>query len=170
LTLQKLDISYCGISDNGAVVISDSYKCNTALQELVLSWKNDEIIVNTVDTFWDLSSMGIGDTGAQIVSNLLYNNLKVKQLDVSNNEISDSGAVTISKSLKNNVALEEVDISENNLSRKGANMLFKTVHLHKTVKSLKVTTKFLALQRIKIAIFSLMTFVTCLFCFVYFCF
>jgi len=167
LTLQKFDISYCGISDNGAVVISDSYKCNTTLQELVLSWKNDEVIINTVDTFWDLSSMSIGDTGAQIVSNLLFNNLKVKQLDVSNNEISDSGAVAINKSLKNNDTLEEVDISENNLSRKGANMLFKTV---KTVKFLKVTTKFMALQHIKIAIFSLMIFVVCLFCFVYFCF
>ena len=48
-------------------------------------------------------------------------------------------------------------------------MLFQTVHLQKTVKSLRVTTKFIALQHIKIAI-SLIIFVTCLFCFVNFVF
>ena len=92
----KLNISYCGIAIGEAVVISESCKNNKMLQEIVISWDNDQVIVSTADPFCNMSHKSIGNTGAIIVSNLLYNNKMVKKLDISSNNISYNGFVAIS--------------------------------------------------------------------------
>ena len=71
-TLKTLDISYCNIPDEGAIAISDAYKYSETLQELKLSWKYDTFTISTVDLFYKLSYKSIGNTGAVIISNILY--------------------------------------------------------------------------------------------------
>ena len=137
-TLQKLDISCCGIPDDGAVVISESYKSNKTLQELITSWNNDQVIVNTVDTFWNLSNKNIGNTGALIVSNLLHDNTMVKQLNISYNNISEDGAVAISCCLTNNSTLEELDMSGNDINQEAVEAVFNAIKLSSSLKRLHV--------------------------------
>ena len=42
--LQKLDISSCHIPDDRVVIVSESYKNNKTLQELIISWNNDQVL------------------------------------------------------------------------------------------------------------------------------
>ena len=140
-SLQKLDISYCGVPDDGAVVISESYKYSITLQELVLSWKKDEVTVNTADFSCSLSNKKIGNTGAQIVCNLLCNsNVSIKNLDISNNEISDEGMFAISDCLRNSYTLQRLNISRNIISCKGAKELADAIQINFRLQSLNISS------------------------------
>jgi len=131
ITLQKLDISYCGIPDDEALVISESsVSHNKTLQELIISWNNDQVTINTTTTIWNLSNRNIGNTGVSIVSNLLYNNTVVKQLDVSYNNISEDGALALSCGLTNNSTLEELNMSGNDINQKAEEVLLNLGHHH----------------------------------------
>ena len=138
-TLRKLDISYCSIPDNGVIAISKSYKVNKSLQEFIISWKNDQVAVNTAKLFCDVSCMNIGNLGALIISNLLYNNRTIKKLYIFHNNISDEGVVAISNCLKNNDSLQEMDVSRNKISTKGATNIAEVIKVNKTLQKLNVT-------------------------------
>jgi len=68
----------------------------------------------------NLSNKNIGDIGALIVPNLLYNNMMVKKLNISCNNISHDGVEAISDCLKNNDSLQELNLSHNMISTDGA--------------------------------------------------
>ena len=138
MTLRKFDVSYCGIPDDGAVVISESYKHNTTLQELIISWKNDEVTVNTTDQFWDLSNKNIGNTGVLIASNLLHYNTCVKQLNISYNNISEDGVLAIICCLTNNNTLEELYMLGNDISQNAIYTVFHAVNLSSSLKRLQI--------------------------------
>ena len=133
-TLQKLDISYCCIPVDGALVISESCKNNKTLQELIISWKNDQVTVSTADPFWNLSRKNIGNTGASIVSNLLFSNTKVKKLDVSYNDIGGDGLTAISHFLRNDRSMEELNMIGNIISADESETLFTAVQFNPLLK------------------------------------
>ena len=131
-TLQTLNISYCHIPDNEVVLISNSYKSNKTLHQLIISWNKDQITVNTADELCDVSRKDIGYTGALIVSNLLFNNLKVKKVDISYNNLSDDEAIAISNCLKNNYVLQQISMSGNNITAKGKEEIQRLFGLKRT--------------------------------------
>ena len=138
--LLKLDISSCHIPDDGVVVVSESYKNNKTLQELIISWNNDQVTVNTADPICDLSSKNIDNSGGLIVSNLLYNNQMIRRVDLSFNNLCDDGTAAISNCLRNNSTLEELNLSNNNITTKGIQMLFNALLLNETLKTLNISS------------------------------
>jgi len=140
-TLKTLNISYCNIPDGGAVDISYSYKCNETLQELIISWNNDQVHVNTADLYsvCDFSRKNIGDAGALIISNLLYNKQAIQKLYISHCSISDSGVVAICDWLKNTYTLQEIDISGNTIASNGASKIAEVIQDNVTLQKLNIS-------------------------------
>ncbi|XP_065896624.1 protein NLRC3-like [Dysidea avara] len=138
-TLRKLDISYCGIRSKMAVIVSESYKNNKTLQEFIISWKNDQVTVRTADIFYNLSNKKIGDIGALIVSNLLYNSTRVNKLDVSYNKISHKGIVFIADYLKNNITLQKLNISHNSIAIEGAKKIAEIIQINRSLQNLNIS-------------------------------
>ena len=134
-TVQKLDISYCGIPDNGAEVISEACKVNKTIQELTISWKNDEVVFNSAVEYCNLSGKKIGNIGARIVSNILYNNVKIKKLNLSDNGISEEGKISIDDCIQSNKVLEEIDMRCNNIT-----------DLHTTLKKFRISGNSMVLR------------------------
>ena len=140
IKLLKLDISYCGIPDDGAVAISESYKCNKTLLELIISWNNDQVTVNTSEPFCDLFNKNIGNTGALIVSNLLYHNQKVTKLNIYKNNICNEGMAKISDLLTNNCCLLELEMSHNEISMEAAIKIAEVIRVNTTLQYLAISS------------------------------
>ena len=138
-TLQKLDISYCDIPDDGATDISNSSKSNKILTDFKMSWKNDQVIVSTVDRICDLSRNNLCCIGAVILSNVLCNNMVVKELDISHSNISDDGIQAISHYLKGSCSLQELNLSYNLVSTEGAKEIAGVIQVNTTLRKLDIT-------------------------------
>ncbi|XP_065901459.1 leucine-rich repeat-containing protein 74A-like [Dysidea avara] len=138
-TLQRLDISYCNIHSKGALNISESTKSNKTLRELIMSWKKDQVTVNTADQFWDLHNKKIENIGMLTVSQLLHDSMKVLKLNTSFNEITDDGVVAICNFLSRNNALQELDISHNQITIKRASNIAQVLQVNTTLLRLDIS-------------------------------
>ena len=139
-TLRNLDISCCSIPEEGAVVISESYKENKMLQRFIVSWKNDRTIINTQNNFanCDLSKRMIGNTGLLIVSNLVYNK-EINKLNVSYNNITDDGVEVLYEIVKSHCTLKELIMSHNNISSDGAYIIAKIIQAKTSLQKLDIS-------------------------------
>ena len=138
-TLQILNISNCGIPDDGVVVISESSKYNKTLQEVIISWNKDQVNVNTANSFCDLSGKNIGNVGALILSNLLYNKKAVQKLYISHCNISDDGVKVICDWLENAKTLQELDISHNEITSNGTTKIAEVIQVNATLQKLDIS-------------------------------
>ena len=106
--LQVIDILHNNISDDGAIVISNSLKNNKTLQSL------------------DMSSNKVTDFGAIRIGEAIEVNLTLQKLNLSHNKITDNQIVAMSECLKKNKTLQEFRISWN----KGYLVLDGTIQLY----------------------------------------
>jgi len=137
--LKKINISYCCIPDDGAIVISEAYENNQILFELIISWKNDKITINTADSSCNLSDKNIDETGALILSHILYDNQKIKKVDLSFNNLHDNAIALLNNCLKSNNTLEELILSNNKITSKGIEVIFDAVWSNGTLKILNIS-------------------------------
>ena len=137
--LKKLDISHCSIPDGGALIISESYKSSKTLQELIISWKNDQITINTKSLFFILPGKHIGDTGTVIISNLLYRNTIINILEISHNHICGDGIITIGNCLKNYNAAQELNVSGNFIGIQGATKIGELIEVNLYILKLRIS-------------------------------
>jgi len=138
--LRRLDISHCNISDAGSILISNTYmKSNKTLKELIISWKNDQITINTKSSDLSLPGKHIGDTGAILISKFLYSKTMIKKLDISHNNIRNDGVIAISNCLKQNNTLQELNISGNCIGTKGAEKLGEVIEMNQHLLKLRVS-------------------------------
>jgi len=103
-----------------------------------LSWNNDRIIVPLDDSV-NLKRKNVVNTGALIISNILYNNRRYTKLCISHNYISYDGVVAISNCLKNNVSLKELDMSYNEVCVKGAERIAEALQINRALQSLNIS-------------------------------
>ena len=134
--LLKLDMSYNNISSEGIIAFSDCLKYNTSLQELTLSWDGFDnlLIINGVNELCNMSHKHLGDIGTVLISAFLYQNNRVKKLDVSHNNISEDGAIAISECLNNNGTLQELKMSYNKVSDKGIICIAKALQFNRRLQ------------------------------------
>ena len=118
--IQKLDISYNSISDDGAAAISDSLKINVSLQELYLA-SND-----------------ITTEGAKKIAEAIQVTKTLQKLDLYYNNIFDDGAAAISDSLKINVSLQELHLASNDITTEGAKKIAEAIQVTKTLQKLNL--------------------------------
>ena len=138
-TLQLLDISYNKIFDDGVVAFCDYLKRRSRFKELRISW-NDGIclILDFMVQSYNMCKMNMDNTGAVLMSALLYMNANLQNLDISHNKISDSGAVAISESLKNNITLQELNLSANEITDDGVVAILKSIHSNSPLHTLNL--------------------------------
>ena len=122
-TLQILDISHNNISDNGVLTFSDYLREKNTLHQLKISWNDIYMNLKLDVTSLDVSckfKKSFSNTGAILLSKILYCNTNILKLDISYNDISKDGAIAISNCLKNNNTLQQLDMSHNKISIDGA--------------------------------------------------
>ena len=112
------------MSDDGAIVISESLKTNTTLIEL------------------DMSLNNITSKGASAIAEAIQVNTIVQRLFISWNEISDDGAIVFSECLKINTTLMELDMSGNNFTSKGVSAIAEAIQVNTTLQKLNISHNF----------------------------
>ena len=155
-TLQILDVSFCGIPDNEAIAISKSFKGNETLKEIVISWSYHDysigivrnpfqLTVGKISSKWheysncDVSRLDIGDTGAVVLANLLYDNQKIYKLNLSHCNMSYDGIAAISDWLKTNNTLQILDISNNTITIEAVSKIAEMIEANTTLQKLNVS-------------------------------
>jgi len=121
------------------MAISKSYKNNNVLQELIISWQNSKITVNTVDRVCDLSIKNIGNTGAVMLSNLIYCTASIRNLVISKNKLFGNALIVIFGCVKNNAALQQLHFSHNQIGIKGAYKCAEVIEINTTLQMLDIS-------------------------------
>ena len=88
----------------------------------------------------DLSSNGIGDSGAASLSQALAINSSLTSLDLSSNGIGDSGAASLSQALAINSSLTSLDLSSNGIGDSGAASLSQALAINSSLTSLDLSS------------------------------
>jgi hypothetical protein len=96
--LRLLDVSYCEIGDDGAVIVAAFIKVDDTVEEVHL-WSND-----------------IGPRGAKFIANALKHKVRLRSVNLCENEIGDEGAEFFIYALNRNVCLIEFDVTYNNIA------------------------------------------------------
>ena len=88
----------------------------------------------------DLSSNGIGDSGAASLSQALAINSSLTSLDLSSNGIGDSGAASLSQALAINSSLTSLDLSSNGIGESGAASLSQVLAINSFLTSVDLNS------------------------------
>jgi len=144
--LVELDVSDNGISDVGAVAISDCLKINCTLQELSVS--NNRISDDGIKAIsdsnnslraLDISCICITATGTKEIAGALKSNKMLAYLNLSGNGILDDGVSIISDSIKQNSTLCKFDIASNTITNKGAIEIADLLKSHTVLSYLNIS-------------------------------
>ena len=126
--LQTLDISHNKITDDGACAFADNLRKKRNLKVLRISCNDGKLLVlDSIVQSCVMCKMNFGDTGAILISEFLYGNTIIENLDISWNSISDNGAVAIGKYLRNNYTLQDLNMSANEITGKGVISILKNI-------------------------------------------
>jgi len=98
--LQYLDMSECGLRDNGASYVAQAIEENSRMKEL------------------DLSSNGLGEGASLVLSDSLMRNSTLERLSLRANPLGYEGACRLLEAVKENETLKKVDLSRCNFSSK----------------------------------------------------
>ena len=118
-SLQEIDISLCGIGEEGMVALSSALSTNTTLNCLKTYWNEfgdkgaSHLAVALSHTSLqeiDISCCCIGEEGMVALSSALSTNTTLKQLDISGNNSKDKGIVALSSALSSNTTLTHLNI------------------------------------------------------------
>ncbi|ORZ23694.1 hypothetical protein BCR41DRAFT_244299 [Lobosporangium transversale] len=113
--LNILDLRYCAIGDYGVLILSETFKSNTTLVDLILR------------------SNGIDNAGACALSEALKVNKTLLTLDLQFNMVGHKGAVALAEALKVNRTLKYLDLKHNAIGGSGVFALSKALKVNKIV-------------------------------------
>ena len=129
-TLVKFNLSWCLLSDDAVMALSDSLIHNNTLQELSIARSGitkfyfmmiiNALRLNTSLLKLDVSHLYYGDVIG--ISSYLQNNVTLKELNLMSNSLTGDHVMEILKGLSMNVntALQKLVISHNNIGDTGA--------------------------------------------------
>ena len=104
------------------------------------------LAINSSLTSLDLSSNGIGDSGAASLSQALAINSSLTSLDLGSNGIGDSGAASLSQALVSNSSLTSLDLSSNGIGDSGAASLSQVLAINSSLTSLDLSWNWIAVS------------------------
>ena len=141
-SLQEIDISCCGIGEEGMVALSSALKTNTTLKCLNAcesrfgdkgAFHLAEALSHTSLQEIDISYCGIGEKGMVALSSALKTNATLKQLDISGN---NSGVEGLSSALSNNTSLTHLKVSLGRINDHSRAALARAILQNTTLTSL----------------------------------
>ena len=141
--IQKLDISYNNISDDGTVAISEYLSSNNTLQQLNLSHNqvsslgitnmSTALLTNTTLQILDISHNNISDDGTIAIIRTLHSHCRNNSImGIANNEMINEGCITKS-------ALQKLNMSYNKISSKGIVTLSDHLKTNITLQELMIS-------------------------------
>ena len=147
-SLQEIDISYCGIGEEGMATLSSALKTNATLKCLNTCGNHfgdkgafhlAEALSHTSLQEIDISDCGIEEEGMVALSLALKTNTTLEQLDISENNGGGESIIALSSALSNNTTLKQLDISKNKSGGEGIIALSSALSNNTTLTRLKVS-------------------------------
>jgi Ran GTPase-activating protein (RanGAP) involved in mRNA processing and transport len=159
LTISHLDLSHCGIGDDGAALIAKGVEHSSHIEFLSMHSNSigdtgctalaDALTENKTLKVLKLWRNNIGDAGAACIGRALGANHVLKSLQLSFNRISTQGAVGLSTGLRKNNTLEEMNLEFNKIGAAGANSLLSAMQHNRTMVDLKLYPEYHVSKRMK---------------------
>ena len=127
------------------------------LNELLLNNKNiEKLVIGTDRTFGSESMISIGpgikhnlkithlllpichigDEGAKILANSLFNNIDIKEINLEDNKIGEEGMKDLSEKVFGKISLKQINLSHNLIDEKGAKYLGKSLETANNLENL----------------------------------
>jgi Ran GTPase-activating protein (RanGAP) involved in mRNA processing and transport len=157
-TLQKLDLDFCGLGDQGISILANALASrNTGILELHLRCnritsaglhtllENDAEAVKTLIKL-DLRFNPVNSEGATILADALGRNVmpSLRQLRLGRISIEDDGLVALVSALEQNISLQILDLESNDFGERGLVALANSLPNMKGLQqiNLEVNTSF----------------------------
>jgi len=126
-TLKELDLSKCGVSDRGMLMLAAALRkagTSSALRALRLR----------------ANSVRLADEGAVDVLGLLLSSADcaLQSLDLTGNDLRDDGALVLAEMLMANASLTSLHLGSNSINSRGLCALAHAVGLHPSLQSLSL--------------------------------
>jgi Ran GTPase-activating protein (RanGAP) involved in mRNA processing and transport/GTPase SAR1 family protein len=128
--LTTLELTSCGIEEDGTKAMAEALKINSTLRALNLAYNDIGIdgatamaavlTINTTLMQLSLEGSCLGNDGATAIAKALKSNSTLKKLDLAYNDIGNDGATSIATALQSNSTLKTLDLSYNNIGNDGA--------------------------------------------------
>jgi 23S rRNA pseudoU1915 N3-methylase RlmH len=132
-TLQKLDLSYNMIEQDGMLSLINALKVNTSLISLNLTGNQ---------IFKEEICYAIGDKGAIALADALKVNTSLQTLEIYQNDIKDDGIIAIADALTENSTLHTLDISNSNISSTGFKHMINMLKINNTLINLDIGSNY----------------------------
>ncbi|OMJ69506.1 hypothetical protein SteCoe_32761 [Stentor coeruleus] len=147
--LTKLNLSLCGISSVGAMIIFESLQNNASIVELIFDCNDIGIQtgghigkcihINGTLKFLSLNNCNLKDENLSKICEGLCLNIALQKLGLCNNSISNLGAFSIADMLMKNDKLLFLDLSHNIIKNKGGVAIAKALRKNCTIEKLSFT-------------------------------
>ncbi|HSW87216.1 MAG TPA: hypothetical protein VLG49_06955 [Rhabdochlamydiaceae bacterium] len=136
-TVKELDLSFAGIDDQGAKILSEALKMHRYINKVNLSHNRisnsgaeylaDAMQVNPRFQV-DLRFNAIGPKGGEAIVRSSVKNPQIKEIDLSHNDLGDEGAAGIANALKQNSgSISKLVLHNNNIGFEGDKALAQKV-------------------------------------------
>ena len=120
-SIEKLNISWTRIGDEGVALIANALQENTTMKEL------------------HVSDCGMSDMGAKSLGRALSGNSSLKKLNISCNRIGDEGVAHIADALHTNATMQVLDVSGCGMSDMGAKSLDRALSVNSSLEQLNIS-------------------------------
>ena len=149
--LKTLNISYCGIDDQGMMSLASALEMNGSLEELNLSGNitvtgighmalGESLKRNRGLKTLNISYCDIGDQGMKSIASALEMNGSLEELDLSRNHaVTGVGLMALGESLKSNGALKTLNISYCDIDDQGMKSLASALEMNGSLEELDLS-------------------------------
>ena len=143
-SLLEINLSFCGISEEGGKAIGDALMVNRSLQVLDLEYNPiSTVVVHIAESLKhnhslleiDLGNCRISEEGGEAIGDALMVNRSLQVLDLECNPIS-TVVVHIAESLKHNHSLLEIDLSYCGISEEGGEAIGDALMVNRSLQVL----------------------------------
>ncbi|XP_012511602.1 PREDICTED: leucine-rich repeat-containing protein 74A [Propithecus coquereli] len=149
-TVTKLELEDNCIMEEGVLSLVEMLQENYYLQEMNISNNNldlkgariiSEFLQRDSSSIWNLELSGnnLKEEAAELLSQALSTNYRIKELDLSHNQFSDAGGEHLGQMLSINVGLQSLDLSWNHFHVRGAVALCNGLRSNVTLKKLDLS-------------------------------
>ena len=149
--LKTLNISYCGIDDQGVKSLASAIEMNGSLEELNLSGNDavtgighmalgESLKRNKTLKTLNISSCGIDDQGMKSLASALEMNGSLEELNLTGNDaVAGIGHMALGESLKRNKTLKTLNISSCGIDDQGMKSLASALEMNGSLEELNLT-------------------------------
>ena len=149
--LKRLDVSHCGIGDQGVKSLASALEMNGSLEELNLSWNGagtgiglmalgESLKRNRGLKTLNISRCGIDDQGMKSLASVLEMNGSLEELNLSGNRaVTDIGLMALGESLKRNRGLKTLNLSHCRIDDQGMKSLASALEMNGSLEELDLS-------------------------------